>query len=154
MLYYKIDVLKALKDKGYSTTRIRKEKLINESALTAIRHNKPIHWTTIDKICMLLDCQPNLFLGYSREEQTQEQAEEDPEEQNAEDPEEQTESIRKQYTAIMFKNDTFTEFRDLATTESLELFNKWAVDNVNKKWKLQDITQEIFKSFINWCDME
>ena len=66
MLRYKIDVLAALKDKGYTTYRIRKENLITEKSLTAIRHGKPIHWTSIEKICELLDCQPNDFLEYIR----------------------------------------------------------------------------------------
>lgn len=62
MLKYKIDILKALKEKGYTTTKIRREKLITETALTAIRAGKPIHWTTIEKICDLLECQPNDIL--------------------------------------------------------------------------------------------
>ena len=62
MLYYKIDILEALKNAGYNTTKLRKDKLIGENALTAIRNGKPIHWTTIEKICDLLDCQPSDIL--------------------------------------------------------------------------------------------
>lgn len=62
MLHYKINILEALKDKGYNTTILRRQKLITETALTAIRAGKPIHWTTIEKICDLLDCQPSDIL--------------------------------------------------------------------------------------------
>ena len=37
MLKYKIDVLEALKEKGYSSYKIRKDKLIGEAQLTKIR---------------------------------------------------------------------------------------------------------------------
>ena len=59
MLQYKIDILQALKDQGINTTKIRKEKLLTEATLTAIRAKKPIHWTTLEKICDLLNCQPS-----------------------------------------------------------------------------------------------
>lgn len=62
MLHYKINVLEALKEKGYNTTILRRQKLITETALTAIRAGKPIHWTTIEKLCDLLDCQPSDIL--------------------------------------------------------------------------------------------
>ena len=38
-LRYKIDVMKELKEKGYSSTRIREEKLIGQSYLQQIRHH-------------------------------------------------------------------------------------------------------------------
>ena len=63
-LVYKIDVLAALKSKGYNTTRLRKEKLFAESTIQKLRSRKPINWVNIEKICELLDCQPNDFLQY------------------------------------------------------------------------------------------
>lgn len=62
MLIYTIDVLQALKQKGYTTSRIRREKLIGESTLQALREHRPIGWVNIEKICDLLECQPNDFL--------------------------------------------------------------------------------------------
>ena len=61
-LVYKIDVLQALKDKGYNTNRLRKEKILAESTIQKLRENKPISWENISKICELLNCQPNYFL--------------------------------------------------------------------------------------------
>ena len=61
-LVYKIDVLQALKDKGYNTNRLRKEKILAESTIQKLRENKPISWANIAQICDLLNCQPNYFL--------------------------------------------------------------------------------------------
>lgn len=61
-LEYKIDVLQALKDKGYNTNRLRKEKLLPESTIQKLREGKPINWASISKICLLLECQPGDFL--------------------------------------------------------------------------------------------
>lgn len=54
-LVYKIDVLQALKDKGYNTNKLRKEKILAESTLQKLREKKPISWENIAKICELLD---------------------------------------------------------------------------------------------------
>lgn len=61
-LVYKIDVLQALKNKGYNTNRLRKEKILSESTIQKLRDNKPISWANIAQICELLECQPNYFL--------------------------------------------------------------------------------------------
>lgn len=53
---YKIDVMVALKEKGYSSTRIRDEKLIGQSYLQQLRHGELVSWKTIDTICKLLEC--------------------------------------------------------------------------------------------------
>ena len=47
MIRYKRDILQMLKDAGYNTTRIRKEKLISEATLTNIRKGKPIEQFSI-----------------------------------------------------------------------------------------------------------
>ena len=56
-LQYKIDIMDALKNKGYSSTKIREEKLIGQSYLQQIRHGDIVSWKTIDTLCSLLDCQ-------------------------------------------------------------------------------------------------
>lgn len=42
MLKYKIDVLESLKEAGYTTTRLRNEKLLGENAIQYIREGKPV----------------------------------------------------------------------------------------------------------------
>lgn len=63
-LKYKIDVLEALKDAGYSSTRLRKEKLMGESYMTQIRRGEMVSWKTIETICRLLNCQPGDLVEY------------------------------------------------------------------------------------------
>ena len=67
-LVYKIDVLQALKDKGYNTNRLRKENIMAESTLQKLREKKPISWANIAKVCELLNCQPNDFIEYQGEQ--------------------------------------------------------------------------------------
>ena len=55
---YKIDILAELKKKGYSSTRIREEKLIGQSYLQQLRRGELVSWKTLDTICTLLECQP------------------------------------------------------------------------------------------------
>lgn len=66
---YKIDVLAALKKAGYSTYRLRKEKLLGESVLQQIRDGSPASWPNIGRICEILDCQPGDILAYVPNEQ-------------------------------------------------------------------------------------
>jgi len=52
MMIYK-DILQKLKDAGYNTTRLRREKIIGESTLTKLRRNEPISTETLGLICEL-----------------------------------------------------------------------------------------------------
>ena len=61
---YKIDIMAALKEKGYPSTRIRDEKLIGQSYLQQIRHGELVSWKTIDTIRKLLECQPGDIIEY------------------------------------------------------------------------------------------
>ncbi len=61
-MIYKIDILAELKNKGYNTTRLRKERLLSEGMIQSLRDHKPISWSNIEKICMLLNCQPGDIL--------------------------------------------------------------------------------------------
>lgn len=65
---YKINVLSALKDKGYSTYRLRKEKIIGERVIQQLRDEDPISWEVLTRLCSLLDCQPGDILVYANEE--------------------------------------------------------------------------------------
>ena len=63
-LVYKIDVIAALKMKGYNTSMLRKQKLLAEGVIQSLRDEKPISWANVEKICALLECQPSFFLEY------------------------------------------------------------------------------------------
>lgn len=61
-IVYKIDVLASLKQNGYNTTKLRKEKLLAESTIQQLRENKLVSWKNIDRLCNLLECQPGDIL--------------------------------------------------------------------------------------------
>ena len=64
---YKIDILAALKAAGYSSTRIRNEKLMGQATLQQLRHGELVSWMNIATICKLLQCQPGDILEYTEE---------------------------------------------------------------------------------------
>lgn len=64
MLVYKLDVLKALKGAGYSSDRLRKEKLLGQAAIQDMRNGKPVGIKSLDTICRLLDMQPGNIYKY------------------------------------------------------------------------------------------
>lgn len=63
-LRYRIDILRELKEKGYNTNRLRKEKLLSEGAIQRLRHSEPVSWSNIEQLCKLLECQPDDILEY------------------------------------------------------------------------------------------
>lgn len=62
MIRYKIDVIEALKEKGLTSYKIRKEKLLHEMTVQALRDKKLVSWGKLDDVCRLLDCQPGDIL--------------------------------------------------------------------------------------------
>lgn len=69
---YKIDILSALKKRGYSTYRLRNENILAQGVIQSLRHNKPITFVNISKICALLDCQPGDILEYNEQKEKEE----------------------------------------------------------------------------------
>lgn len=63
MIIYK-DILQKLKDAGYNTNRIRKEKLLSEKTLQHIRNGESITVASIDKICRLTGCRIEELMEY------------------------------------------------------------------------------------------
>lgn len=61
---YKVDVLGALRDAGYTSTRIRNEKLMGQAVLQQLRHGVLVSWRSIETICRLLNCQPGDIVEY------------------------------------------------------------------------------------------
>lgn len=78
-LRYKIDVLEALKSKGWNTGQLRKENRearergekapgISEASIQALRERRPISWANMEVVCKKLQCQPGDFLEYKEDE--------------------------------------------------------------------------------------
>jgi putative transcriptional regulator len=67
-IIYKMDVLKALKEAGYNTSRLRKEKIMGEATIQKIRENQLASWATIDTICTLLNCNVGDIVEHIKED--------------------------------------------------------------------------------------
>lgn len=63
-------LLALLKEKGYTTYRIRKENIMSQSAWQKIRTGTgDIDTRTIKKLCQVLNCQPGDIMEYVREDE-------------------------------------------------------------------------------------
>ena len=60
-----------MKEKGLTTYRIRKEKIISENALTSMRAGKSVTIDTIARLCIALVCHPGDFLEYVPDDETE-----------------------------------------------------------------------------------
>ena len=65
-LRYKFDILEALKKAGYSTYKLRMDKILSESTIQKLRanNNAPLSWDNINTLCRLLHCQPGDIMEY------------------------------------------------------------------------------------------
>lgn len=62
MIEYSIDVLAALGSRGFTTYKLRKDKILGESTIQQLRNGELVSWASIDKICAMLGCQPGDIL--------------------------------------------------------------------------------------------
>ena len=58
MIRYKIDIMKALKEKGYTSYKLRQDKIFGEATMTKFRKKEYINFDNLDILCRLLECQP------------------------------------------------------------------------------------------------
>ena len=63
-LKFKVDVLASLKEKGYTTYRIRQEKILSESTVQKLRAGVGVSWDNLETICELLECQPGELIEF------------------------------------------------------------------------------------------
>ena len=66
-LQYKINVLEALKEKGYTTYTLRKEKVLSESTIQKLRVGEGVAWDNLETLCKLLDCNIGDFVEYAKD---------------------------------------------------------------------------------------
>ena len=67
-LQFKVNILEALKEKGYTTYTLRKENILSQSTLQKLREGKGLAWENIERICGLLDCQPGDLIEYVKDD--------------------------------------------------------------------------------------
>lgn len=68
MIQYKIDVLGALKQRGYTYARLLKEEKIGNRMLQKIHDGEMMSWQTLDKICSILSLQPGDIVEHVEDE--------------------------------------------------------------------------------------
>ncbi len=69
MLRYKVNILEELKKAGYSTYRMRQEKVLSESTLQRIREgNTLVALESIGVVCDILHCQPGDLVEWVEDE--------------------------------------------------------------------------------------
>ena len=66
-MQYKVDVLALLKEAGYNTNKIRKEKIMGEAMLQKLRSVQMGSWATLETLCDLLDCEPGDLIELVKE---------------------------------------------------------------------------------------
>lgn len=61
-----------LKEKGYTTYRIRQERLISEGTLTNLRNrSRHLDGKVLDRLCRVLECQPGDLMEYVPDDQNE-----------------------------------------------------------------------------------
>lgn len=65
-LTYRINVLEELKKRGYSTNRLRQERILSESVIQHLRDKQPVSMTTLDKLCNLLSLDISDLIAYEK----------------------------------------------------------------------------------------
>ena len=65
---YKMEIVPALKDAGYSTYKLRQEKLFGERTIQKLRDGEIVNAENLALLCKLLKCQPGDLLEYVPDE--------------------------------------------------------------------------------------
>lgn len=61
---YKVDILAKLKNEGYSTYKLRTDKIMGQATIQKIRKKENVSWENISTICKLLNCNIEDILEY------------------------------------------------------------------------------------------
>ena len=67
MIVYSKNNIEELGKKGYTTYRIKQEKIFNQTQLQQLRDNKLLTQDNLNKLCELLECQPGDILEYRKD---------------------------------------------------------------------------------------
>ena len=64
MIKYKIDIMQTLKDKGFSSYKLRQEKIFGEATMSKFRKEEYFNFENLNTLCRLLSCQPGDIIEY------------------------------------------------------------------------------------------
>ena len=56
--------MEALKEKGYTSYRLRQDKIFGEATMTKFRRKEYINFDNLNLLCELLECQPGDIIEY------------------------------------------------------------------------------------------
>ena len=69
MIRYKIDIMDSLKAAGYSSYKLRQNKIFGEATMTKFRKKEHINFDNLNLLCKLLNCQPADIIEYVPDKQ-------------------------------------------------------------------------------------
>lgn len=72
-IFFKKDILDELKKAGYTSYRLRQEKLLGEATIQKLRAGGAISLQALGVLCKLLSCQPGDIIGYSTNDKESEE---------------------------------------------------------------------------------
>ena len=64
MIKYKIDILNALREKGYSSYKLLNNKIMGNATIQKLRKSEVVYGSNLNLLCTLLNCQPGDILEY------------------------------------------------------------------------------------------
>lgn len=62
-----LDILAALREHGYTSTRLRKEHIFGESTMQKLRNREPISFENLGMLCELLECNVEDIIEYCKD---------------------------------------------------------------------------------------
>ena len=82
-IVYKKPILPALKAAGYSSARLRKERIIGQKTIQDMRNGELVSWRIMEMLCKMIDCQPGDLVEYVPDDEPEtEQAQQKPEDED------------------------------------------------------------------------
>lgn len=67
MLQWKVDIMEALREKGYIPHKMRTTKLFGEATIQKMRHKQLVSWAEFDRLCRVLGVQPGDLIEFVEE---------------------------------------------------------------------------------------
>lgn len=67
-IVYKIDIMQELKNKGFTSYKLRNKKFFGESTMTKFRKKESFNFENLNTLCKLLNCQPGDIIEYVPDE--------------------------------------------------------------------------------------
>lgn len=67
-IYYKQDICELLHKAGYTSYILQEKGIMNSAGWTRLKKGKIMTMDTLDKICTILQVQPDDLLGYKEDE--------------------------------------------------------------------------------------